>query len=251
MSDTGRAARTDGVHGGDRDGHGQASRPAVPRAHRVTTSGDARARRQRHGSGRRSRSATRRAAITRRRTCCTRRCGSGSARTCARRARSWRPIGCASTSRTSQPLTDDETRDVERVVNEQIYRNTPVDDRRSDRTEDAIKAGAMALFGEKYGDRVRVVSIAGLQRRALRRHARARDRRHRTVRHHRGIRRRGRRAPHRGADRRGRGRASAGARRRRSTARSAALGVPAATGRRGGRAGCRPRPSAWRARTSS
>ena len=49
---------------------------------------------------------------------------------------------------------------IERIVTEQIYRNTPVQtDVRS--TEEAIAAGAMALFGEKYGDRVRVVSVPG------------------------------------------------------------------------------------------
>jgi alanyl-tRNA synthetase len=50
--------------------------------------------------------------------------------------------------------------EIERIVNAQIVRNTPVGTEvRS--TEEAMAAGAMALFGEKYGDRVRVVSIAG------------------------------------------------------------------------------------------
>jgi alanyl-tRNA synthetase len=50
--------------------------------------------------------------------------------------------------------------EIERLVNEQIYRNTQVvTEVRS--TEEAIAQGAMALFGEKYGDRVRVVSVPG------------------------------------------------------------------------------------------
>ena len=62
-----------------------------------------------------------------------------------------------------QPMTEDERRDVERVVNEQVYRNTAVvTDVKS--TEDAMKSGAMALFGEKYGDKVRVVSIEGFSK---------------------------------------------------------------------------------------
>ncbi|MGH9329953.1 MAG: alanine--tRNA ligase [Vicinamibacterales bacterium] len=49
---------------------------------------------------------------------------------------------------------------IERIVNEQIYRNTPVQTDVRD-TQEAIAGGAMALFGEKYGDRVRVVTIPG------------------------------------------------------------------------------------------
>jgi alanyl-tRNA synthetase len=59
-----------------------------------------------------------------------------------------------------EALTDDDTREIERVVNAHVYGNTPVNTEvRS--TEDAIRDGAMALFGEKYGDRVRVVTVPG------------------------------------------------------------------------------------------
>ena len=59
-----------------------------------------------------------------------------------------------------QPVTRDELDRVECLVNEQIVRNTPVQtDVRS--TQEAIADGAMALFGEKYGDKVRVVSVHG------------------------------------------------------------------------------------------
>jgi alanyl-tRNA synthetase len=58
------------------------------------------------------------------------------------------------------PIPRDQIEQIERIVNEQIYRNRPVQtDVRS--TEEAIAGGAMALFGEKYGDRVRVVSVPG------------------------------------------------------------------------------------------
>jgi alanyl-tRNA synthetase len=59
-----------------------------------------------------------------------------------------------------QPVSRQELDRIERIVNEQITRNTPVTTEvRS--TQEAIAAGAMALFGEKYGDQVRVVSVPG------------------------------------------------------------------------------------------
>jgi alanyl-tRNA synthetase len=57
-------------------------------------------------------------------------------------------------------VTRDELQQIERIVNDQIVRNTAVLTEVKS-TEDAIARGAMALFGEKYGDRVRVVSIPG------------------------------------------------------------------------------------------
>jgi alanyl-tRNA synthetase len=60
----------------------------------------------------------------------------------------------------SSAMTADELRRVERIVNDQIVRNTAVATEIKT-PEEAIAQGAMALFGEKYGDRVRVVSIPG------------------------------------------------------------------------------------------
>jgi alanyl-tRNA synthetase len=57
-------------------------------------------------------------------------------------------------------LTPEQLIEVERIVNEHVLRNTPVQTEVK-RTQDAIAAGAMALFGEKYGDQVRVVSVPG------------------------------------------------------------------------------------------
>ena len=58
------------------------------------------------------------------------------------------------------PMTPVERAHVERLVTEHIVSNTPVVTAERN-TQEAIEAGAMALFGEKYGDRVRVVTIPG------------------------------------------------------------------------------------------
>ncbi|QCE35528.1 alanine--tRNA ligase [Acetobacteraceae bacterium] len=58
----------------------------------------------------------------------------------------------------SQPLTNDEIKRVEIEVNEQIRSNSPVITLEMS-PEEASKKGAMALFGEKYGNNVRVVSM--------------------------------------------------------------------------------------------
>ncbi|MBQ8968359.1 MAG: alanine--tRNA ligase [Bacteroidaceae bacterium] len=58
-----------------------------------------------------------------------------------------------------QKVTDDELRQVERLVNTKIRENIPLQDHRDMPIEEAKKLGAIALFGEKYGDHVRVVQF--------------------------------------------------------------------------------------------
>jgi alanyl-tRNA synthetase len=62
-----------------------------------------------------------------------------------------------------QALTAEERAEIERRVNEKVFENLPV---RAFVTpiEEARKLGAMMLFGEKYGDQVRVVEIPGYSR---------------------------------------------------------------------------------------
>jgi len=55
-------------------------------------------------------------------------------------------------------LTPEEIREIEKLVNDEIRRNVPVEARLM-KYDQAIKAGAMALFGEKYGDDVRVIGM--------------------------------------------------------------------------------------------
>jgi alanyl-tRNA synthetase len=56
-----------------------------------------------------------------------------------------------------------EIEEVERLMNAEILRNTPVETNVM-ALEQAISTGAMALFGEKYGEEVRVVSVPGFSR---------------------------------------------------------------------------------------
>jgi len=56
-----------------------------------------------------------------------------------------------------QKVTDEELREVEHRVNRMIRQNTPLEEHRSVPMSKAREMGAMALFGEKYGDTVRVV----------------------------------------------------------------------------------------------
>ena len=58
-----------------------------------------------------------------------------------------------------RPVSPGEIDDVERLVNQQILKASPVDTVEQTPHE-AMRDGAIALFGEKYGDRVRVVSIS-------------------------------------------------------------------------------------------
>ncbi|HXF44901.1 MAG TPA: alanine--tRNA ligase [Burkholderiaceae bacterium] len=56
------------------------------------------------------------------------------------------------------PLTPEQIRRVEEIVNREILANTPTQARIMN-FDDAVRGGAVALFGEKYGDEVRVLDI--------------------------------------------------------------------------------------------
>ena len=58
-----------------------------------------------------------------------------------------------------QKVTDEEIREVERLVNDMIRQDICLEEFRETPIEEARKLGAIALFGEKYGDKVRVVKF--------------------------------------------------------------------------------------------
>jgi len=56
-------------------------------------------------------------------------------------------------------MSDEEITEVETIVNRKIRKNIPLDEKRNVPIEEAKKMGAMALFGEKYGEKVRVITF--------------------------------------------------------------------------------------------
>jgi alanyl-tRNA synthetase len=62
-----------------------------------------------------------------------------------------------------QPMTEDEIKEVERLVNEQVLRNVKVETDVMP-VEEAIRSGAMALFGEKYSGMMRVLTVPGFSK---------------------------------------------------------------------------------------
>lgn len=58
-----------------------------------------------------------------------------------------------------QKMTEEEIREVERKVNERVMQKIPLQEYRNIPIQQAMEAGAMALFGEKYGDNVRMIQF--------------------------------------------------------------------------------------------
>ena len=60
-----------------------------------------------------------------------------------------------------QKVTPEELRQVERIVNQRVREDIPLEEFREMPIDEARQMGAIALFGEKYGDKVRVVRFGG------------------------------------------------------------------------------------------
>ena len=116
--------------------------------------------------------ATTSAATTRRRTSCTGRCATCSATHVTQKGSLVAPDRLRFDFSHFAPLTDEEKQRVEDLVNERVRKNVAADTAVLPIAE-AKQAGAIAFFGEKYGDSVRVVTHGRVEG-VLRRHARAR-----------------------------------------------------------------------------
>jgi alanyl-tRNA synthetase len=66
-----------------------------------------------------------------------------------------------------QKVSEQELQEVERIVNERIRQNIPLEEARSLPIEEAQKSGATMLFGEKYGEKVRMITFDGTYSREL------------------------------------------------------------------------------------
>jgi Ser-tRNA(Ala) deacylase AlaX len=106
------------------------------------------------------------------------------------------------------PMTAEQIAQVETIVNREILQNHATQAQHMS-MDDAIKHGAMALFGEKYGDTVRVLDIGSSKELCGGVHVDP-HRRHRPVQDRLGRRRRCRHPPRRSRDRRGRAGLGAG-----------------------------------------
>ena len=58
-----------------------------------------------------------------------------------------------------QKVTDEELREIEKLANKKVRQNLPVEENRNMPINEAQAMGAMALFGEKYGETVRVIKF--------------------------------------------------------------------------------------------
>jgi alanyl-tRNA synthetase len=58
-----------------------------------------------------------------------------------------------------EKMTDEQIYEVEKIVNAMIRENNPIDEHRTVEMQQAMDMGALAFFGEKYGDKVRVVKF--------------------------------------------------------------------------------------------